>query len=265
MSDMFSTQKNGYNKEEVESYIKLLKKDYEERLAQQKQRIFSLKNELDTTTKSGVVDELTNLVERTRQMERSTQSIYELESRKLKIICNRLNDYISSIEELMPANAKEGVKKQLSKIRETIESSFSNTPVVDSVDPVKRLLAKMVDNAKDDNNYSNYEVNKDEHSSDNKTKSTTVSSPKSEVKKAKKERQPVGLFNEFLNDNVAENQFEKIMFGGKKTPSNYVTSNLSYPTPNESGFDLKAAVNPKDDLDEIMKAFDFFDADDDNN
>lgn len=265
MSDMFSTQKNGYNKEEVESYIKLLKKDYEERLAQQKQRIFSLKNELDTTTKSGVVDELTSLVERTRQMEKSTQSIYELESRKLKIICNRLNDYISSIEELMPANAKDGVKKQLSKIRETIESSFSNIPVVDSVDPVRRLLAKMVDNAKDDNNYPNYEVNKDKNNTDYKTKSTTISLPKSEVKKVKKERQPIGLFNEFLNDNVAENQFEKIMFGGKKTPSNYVTSSLSYPTPNESGFDLKAAVNPKDDLDEIMKAFDFFDADDDNN
>ena len=30
MSDMFSTQKNRYNKEEVESYIKLLKKDYED-------------------------------------------------------------------------------------------------------------------------------------------------------------------------------------------------------------------------------------------
>lgn len=33
------------------------------------------------------------------------------------------------------------------------------------------------------------------------------------------------------------------------------TLNNLYPTPNESGFDLKEAINPKDDLYEIMKAF----------
>ena len=32
-----------------------------------------------------------------------------------------------------------------------------------------------------------------------------------------------------------------------------------FPTPNESGFDLKEAVNPKEDLSEIMKAFNFHD------
>ena len=30
------------------------------------------------------------------------------------------------------------------------------------------------------------------------------------------------------------------------------------PRANETGFDLKEAVNPKDDLEEIMKSFDFF-------
>ncbi len=35
-----------------------------------------------------------------------------------------------------------------------------------------------------------------------------------------------------------------------------------YPTPNESGFDLKAAINPQEELTEIMKAFDFFNDDD---
>lgn len=267
MSDMFSTQKNGYNKEEVESYIKLLKKDYEERLSQQKQRIFSLKNELDNATKSGVVDELASLVERTKQMERSTQSIYELESRKLKIICDRLNDYISSIENIIPISSKEGVKKQLGTIRDTIEASFSNIPVVDSVDPIKRLLAKMVDNAKEDSPPPINENNGNliQNGAEKKNSLKTIIVPqKSENKKVKKEKQPVGLFNEFLNDNVPETQFEKIMFKGKQAPSNYVTSSLSYPTPNESGFDLKAAVNPKDNLDEIMKAFDFFNDNEDN-
>ena len=43
-----------------------------------------------------------------------------------------------------------------------------------------------------------------------------------------------------------------------KKNNSVITADLAYPTPNESGFDLKAAVNPKDDLNEIMKAFDFY-------
>ena len=41
--------------------------------------------------------------------------------------------------------------------------------------------------------------------------------------------------------------------------SNIITSkSRAVPEVNETGFDLKEAVNPKEDLDEIMKAFDFF-------
>ena len=271
MSDIFSTQKNGYNREEVDSYINLLKKDYEERLSQQKERIFSLKNELDVAKKSGAVDELFSLVEKTKQMERSTQSIYELEARKLKIICNRLNEYINTIENLIPQNSREGVKKQLDNLKSTIDISFSNIPIMDSVDPVRRLLAKMVGSAsiKDDNAKESYDATNQEQEStstsleqiDRQVVIPKVANTKPkvvEIKKVKKEKQPEGIFNEFLNDNVAETQFEKVMFG-RSQPKNYITSKLSYPTPNESGFDLKEAVNPKDDLDEIMKAFDFFD------
>ena len=39
---------------------------------------------------------------------------------------------------------------------------------------------------------------------------------------------------------------------------NHKNPNDLYPEPNESGFDLKEAVNPKSDLEEIMKSFDFF-------
>jgi hypothetical protein len=34
-----------------------------------------------------------------------------------------------------------------------------------------------------------------------------------------------------------------------------------YPEPNATGFDLKQALNPTEELSEIMKAFDFFDND----
>ena len=48
--------------------------------------------------------------------------------------------------------------------------------------------------------------------------------------------------------------------------ANIITSKVgAIPEVNESGFDLKEAINPKDDLDEIMKAFDFFDPNEDGN
>lgn len=53
--------------------------------------------------------------------------------------------------------------------------------------------------------------------------------------------------DEGLNDNAYAKMFSK-------RPSSEL-----YPTPNESGFDLKEAVNPKEDLSEIMKSFHFND------
>ena len=53
--------------------------------------------------------------------------------------------------------------------------------------------------------------------------------------------------------NFAKRKLEK----NNNLPFDY----MQYPEPNESGFDLKDALNPKEDLDEIMKAFDFFDVD----
>lgn len=64
--------------------------------------------------------------------------------------------------------------------------------------------------------------------------------------------------DEDLEINAYSKNFAKKKLEKKNTsPFNYMT----YPEPNESGFDLKEALNPKEDLDEIMKSFDFFDED----
>ncbi len=57
-----------------------------------------------------------------------------------------------------------------------------------------------------------------------------------------------------LEQNAYSKNFTKKKLEKGKSPFNY----MEYPEPNESGFDLKDALNPKEDLDEIMKAFDFF-------
>lgn len=60
--------------------------------------------------------------------------------------------------------------------------------------------------------------------------------------------------DEDLKQNAYSKNFTKKKLEKNGSPFNY----MEYPEPNESGFDLKDALNPKEDLDEIMKAFDFF-------
>lgn len=49
---------------------------------------------------------------------------------------------------------------------------------------------------------------------------------------------------------------KKLGLNKKEKPFNY-----SYPAPNGSGFDFMDALNPKEELDDIMKEFDFFEGD----
>jgi len=61
------------------------------------------------------------------------------------------------------------------------------------------------------------------------------------------------IVDKFLNSNdvkLKDDAFTKNIM-----PKNYII-------PNESGFDLEEALNPKEDLEEIMKAFDFFTSND---
>jgi len=114
-----------------------------------------------------------------------------------------------------------------------------------------------------------------------------VSSRHRKPKKREEKLKPdLAEFDKFLSKETISNgeNFENIMFSRKRKDDaqkennsfgekqNYSTKNENASnninpnnainkldlTPNESGFDLKEAINPKDDLEEIMKAFDFF-------
>lgn len=261
--NVFSRQKDGYDTEEVDSYIDLLKNDYEDRLAKQKDRIFYLKDQLEKSN-GNTVEQLASVVERTRQIENSSKSIYELETQKLKIICKKLEEIMAQVESVVPENQSSNIHMQIQRLRDTIDANFSKRTIVeDSTDPVRKLLEKMV-------------AGQTAPAPDDKEKPIAVEEkPAAPVKtgdyKIERKQQPTpkakeniptmpGRFENFLQEDVDAANFEKVMFNGK-TPKSVVTSTLAYPTPNESGFDLKEAVNPKDDLDEIMKAFDFFDSD----
>jgi|AntRauTorcE11897_2_1112592.scaffolds.fasta_scaffold00019_110 cell division septum initiation protein DivIVA len=68
--------------------------------------------------------------------------------------------------------------------------------------------------------------------------------------------------NNLESENFANNAYAKQLT--KKIEKEKPKQNHLYPEPNETGFDLQEALNPKEDLGEIMKSFDFFDNNEDN-
>lgn len=266
----FTVSKHGYNPIEVDNYIIKLKADYESKLSEQKDRIFYLKNQLDTITRSSeneLMTSLANAVEKAKQIENSSRNIFELETKRLKLLYSKMDSLISNMAE---GTSIEEVKLQLlthmyeckTSLEKNIELQARAMNMVDTENPVRKLLQKMNNNSA---SISLKNIQKFVESPIEQKENAMKPAPKPFIKEekvtVKKEVKPQATqFNQYLKEDIPTSKnFESIMFKQQAKKNNSViTADLAYPTPNESGFDLKAAVNPKDDLNEIMKAFDFY-------
>ena len=258
----FKIVRKGYDKQEVDAYIERLTKDYESRLAKQKDRIFFLKDKLENkSTSDEPLIEIDNLVKQAKS-KGDDRNLYYLEAKRLMLIYGKMEKLLSS-DNLSP-NAKDELLSFIKNCKQSLEDSLSRKkPSPTQDDTIKKLLAKMMglnvhkNIARGGNSDLPYPDDIDAKSMKkvDKDKKDTTKSKKDESKKQTKKEK--GDFSNFLSksSNVGSN-FESIMFKNNSKTSK-TPAKLDY-SPNETGFDLKAAVNPTEDLDEIMKAFDFY-------
>ena len=147
----FTIIKRGYSQLEVDSYITRIKADYEAKLAEQKDRIFYLKDQLDKITSSSDNELMTSLVgavERARLIENSSKNIYELETKRLELLYSKMEKILDSSG---PENFSK-LKKELLKLIEDCKQSLKhnitmqkeNMNTINTEDPVRRLLSKMI-------------------------------------------------------------------------------------------------------------------------
>ena len=282
----FKIIKKGYSQLEVDSYIERLKNDYESKLAEQKDRIFYLKDQLDKITSSSdneLVTSLVSAVERAKLIENSSKNIYELETKKLSLLYTKMENLLNDENIYNDRSVKQELLLLIKDCRKSLQNNISmqDQNIKESTvgDPVKRLLSKMIDFNKISTE--GFKSNKESSQQEKQTNSQIkIVPPTEEIKrepiqqktvqvkkqetKEKIQTQNANDFEKFLSEdsNINGANFENIMFRSKanrKNSSTYVLGgNLGDYSPNESGFDLKEAINPKEDLDEIMKAFDFF-------
>ena len=256
----FKIVKKGYSQLEVDSYIERLKYDYEARLAEQKDRIFYLKDQLDKLTNSSDNDLMTSLlsaVERAKLIENNSKNIYELETKKLGLLYQKMENLL--INENF--NIMDIKKQLLSAIQDckislqnNIEMQKRNLRENSSGDPVKRLLIKMLEKDRTYTPTTSPNLQSTQSTPRENYVSQVVQIKRNDNKRIVPEvklskSNDAKEFNKYLtkNNGINGTNFESIMF-----------ANNDDFAPNDSGFDLKEAVNPKEDLEEIMKAFDFY-------
>ncbi len=234
----FKIVKKGYSQLEVDSYIERLAYDYESRLAEQKDRIFYLKDQLEKITSNSDNELMTSLVsavERARLIENSSKNIYELETKKLNLLYTKMENLLKDENIYNDRSVKKELLALIQDCRSSLENNVQkqkeNLLESTSGDPVKRLLTKMIG--------LNKIPNEQHENEDLKPKEQKESARRIEPRRAEK------LDSLFELNKLVEEQPKKPQIKVQEEEE-------------ESGFDLKEALNPKEDLEEIMKAFDFY-------
>ncbi len=208
---MFSQEINGYNKQEVDSFIKRMKANYEAKLMEEKlkvldseKKVLDLKNErLEIENKEKNIMTALNVIEKAKKFqEEGSRNLYKLIIDKLELLIRELN---LKFPQLKKDQNFENLLNEFSDIvisyKENFDKSTNLTqPIFSENDSMRMLLNKMQDYKK--------------------------------VQESPKE------IHIQTNKNVQES--------------------ISKLSESESGFNLDEALHPTEDLNEIMKAFDFY-------
>lgn len=267
----FDINKKGYDTEQVDTFINKLSLKYEEKLSEQKDRVFALKNEL-----SGLEDRLENYknkdkqisqaliyaVEKAEQIENNASKLYDLEIKRIRLLYKNWEELVTK---MLMVDIPSSLKREIGQ--------FNNT--------VKEVLEQ-------NNRMSGSVIRKDLHNNSNNYIRNLLNKMDYAFNSKNNQNADQKLLNNFAKETEKENmrmidlsgKLDKIKVKGTgNMAENYLNSEetddnsvfaktlmrkKSEPKPSESGFNLEDALNPKEDLDEIMKAFDFFIENDEN-
>ena len=225
---MFTFEQQGYKREEVENYISKLKAEliqYKLGILKSEQKVLDLKQkEEELNEKENKINKAVKTLEKAQKMqEEGAKNLTALKSEQSKILINKIGEFFTELKLRCPQIS---IDEELSSKMKEVESLIAKIKInlreniaYNENDPMRALLNRMQAYKKE----------------------------QGEVKVVKIERNTI---EKNLGGSVGVDEFL-----AENPQSNELYKNVEIQS---SGFDLKEAVNPKDDLEEIMKAFDFF-------
>ena len=260
----FSKQKNGYNEEEVDNYIRSINLEHQRELMEKNNLIDKLTAEVQSVKnkEKSINLALTAAVDKAKEIEESSQKIYKLKLEQLGMLYTKweilLNEMIKNNSNLKDiTNINEDMENLKASIKNALKDDFNielmtKTP---ATDPIKILLNRLTG------------VKSDTISPEQKVKIIKRNKPcptlsqKTDLEKLQeKSSQIKPIINlELKKDEEYENLVDKFLASEDDIPEKY-SKLLNVPdySKGESKFDLNEAINPKEDLQEIMKSFDFY-------
>ncbi len=242
---MFSSDIYGYKKEEVDKFIDSLKTEHEKALMEEKLKVLDAERKvLEIKNKAQEIENreknILNVLETYRKAQNEgNRNIDILRGEQLKMVYNHLQAFLVELNNKCPGVLLNNSYKKLvneieiilastqEKVDEVVETGTTN-------DPMRLLLSKMQGKKVQDTLPKEVKEVKIERT-DSKER-TSLIKPVTEMQLNEDDKYD-NLVDKFLNSKPEEPLVRK---------------------PVNSGFDLKEAVNPTEDLSEIMKAFDFY-------
>lgn len=248
---MFDFERKGYNKAQVNEFIARTDRvmsALRSKNVELEGEVSSLEAEVEMLKNEKLKAEEKTIL--AIQNESNNKKLYDLEMSRLDSLISSWEDALNKIRQkygVISSVEKKALafKNELQeKTQKVIDLTFGES-ARKSEDKIyhKQLLNKISGhlNSVALENDTSYEIEKNEELrrlDENLMKSKKVQDGRKDYSK---------LVNKYLSDDPADSASQE----------NFGIPNY-FPEPNESGFDLKEAVNPKASLDEIMEDFDFF-------
>lgn len=238
---MFSQEMYGYNKKEVDKYIDELKTYHERALMQEKLKVLEAEKKiLDIKKRTQDIESrektILNVLESYKKAQaEGTHNIEVLRAEQLKMIYLQLQSFLTDLNTKVPGVLlNSNYRKLINEIENILDKNQIKTDEYVSAgtenDSMRILLSKM-------------QGKRTQEPAKEVRVERSINKP-SQIRPVTEMRLDAGdnydnLVDKFLNSAPPEEQPKSLKI-------------------QSSGFDLKEAINPKQDLSEIMKAFDFY-------
>lgn len=245
---MFSSEIYGYNKNEVDEYIAKLKTEHERALMQEKLKVLENEKKMLELKKNieNREQNILNVLESYKKAQaEGTRHIEALRGEQLRMVYLHLQTFLQDLNTKVPGVLlNSSYKKLIADIETILDSTDSKKEEFIGAgtenDSMRILLSKM------------------------QGKKTQEAPKEVRIERTNYYKDKPSLIKPVTDMELeANDDYDNLV-------DKFLDSKPPEPQPKSlkiqsSGFDLKEAINPKQDLSEIMKAFDFYSDDDQEN
>lgn len=271
----FKIDKKGYSVKEVDDYLIMQQIENDRLLREKQSRInelrednFKLMRELNAfkERETSISKALISSAEKAKEIEEKAKLEYNLELKNLDVFYKKWNNFMNELilryPKMKDFDTQQVLLSVKTEINELLNGTFQTQQKDDKTKTFKNLIDKLHAHGKNkqkatlkiNTNVDRSKIIDSENELEYQTENNKMNNikPITNLTITNEEKDEFeNLVDKFLH---SENKISKV-YQNNILNSNKKKDIKKYPKPNESGFDLEEALNPTEDLINIMKGF----------